>query len=675
MRTFPALLCLSLLGGADSGARVVRLEILSRSDVAGGKSFAPVGPFEKLEGKVYFSVPVGNPHNAQVVDLDKAPQTKGEVAFSADFYLLRPKHAGRSNGALLLEIPNRGGKGALRLINRGTGTDTASEEGVGDGFLMRRGFTVAWLGWQSDLPSDANYLRLYAPVASAAHGPLLGKVRSDFTVAEKVFEHPLGHWIVGRIGGRGYPVLDLNDGSNSLTVRDGPLRVRRTIPRAQWRFARKSGDKLVSDNEWIHLQSGFEPGKIYEVVYTAKDPAVTGLGLVAVRDFVSHLKHTATEAGGPLDRAYAIGVSQSGRFLRHFLYQDFNVDEQDRQVLDGMIVHVAGGGRGSFNHRFAQPSRDGQPLSSLFYPTDLYPFTDLPTGDPLTRESKGLLDAAMRSKSAPKIFYTYTSYEYWSRAASLIHTSVDGTKDVDPADNSRIYFFAGLQHFSGPFPPSFGPALDLRGQQPQNPNPVTWFWRASVTNLDDWVARGIPPPLNQYPRISNGTLVTRKALAFPALPNIQVPATVHQAYRLDFGPSFKAGVITREPPSVGESFVTLVPQVDGDGNDLGGIALPQLRVPLATYTGWNLRDPKIGNSRERQSFIGSYIPFNKTKGAREELKDPRPSISERYANRDHYIGLYSQAALSLVESRFLLPEDVPSVLQRGLQEWDVAMGN
>ena len=668
-RVLPLWVALVVVGTAAE-ARLARIEISSRSDVLEGKSFGLAGPYEKIVGRAYFAIRPDNPHNRQIVDLDKAPRNqRGEVEFAADIFILQPKDAARGNGALLLEIPNRGGKGILRLINRGSGSlDPSAPADFGDGFLMRQGFTVAWVGWQFDVRDEPGLMRLDAPIARSRSGSLIGLLRSDFVLPAKSKDYPLGHLILGRIGGSEYPVDKLQSESNTLTVRDAPTDQRRPVPRQPWSFAREVDGKPVEDRKSIHLESGFEPGRIYELIYTVKDPVVAGLGLAAVRDFVSHLKY-AKDSPIHVARAEAVGISQSGRFLRHFLYQNFNADEEGRQVLDGVIAHVAGAGRGSFNYRFAQPSRDAQPMSSLFYPTDLFPFTDLPQKSPVAGAAQGLLDAPRASGTLPKIFYTNTSYEYWSRASSLIHTSPDGKSDVEPPDNVRIYFLAGLQHFSGPFPPAFSEVLDLRSQQKQNPNPVAWLWRALLTSLDDWVRGSQLPPPSAYPRISDGTLVTLHALRFPSIPGIHPPATLNRAYAIDFGKSFRDGIISEQPPKVGQAFNTLVPQVDADGNDRGGVRIPEMRAPLATYTGWNLRDPTIGAPSERVSFIGSYLPFPKTRAERERAADPRPSLAERYSSREQYLGLFAEAALQAVRERSLLAEDLPAVLERGEEEW------
>jgi alpha/beta hydrolase family protein len=668
-------LTLIVLCASAADAHVTRVEILSREDVQGGRAFGSAGAYERIIGRVYFAVSPENVHNRQIVDLDKAPRNaQGEVEFSADLYLYKPKDANKGNGAVLFEVSNRGGRGILRLVDGGNSSDANGE--FGDGFLLREGYTIAWLGWQFDLAEEGQKVRLSAPVAHNPGGKEIhGLVRSDFTPSQKMDDMPLGHIMLGSNGGKGYPADDPASAKNALTVRDTPEGPRQTVPRGEWSFAHSVEGKLVADPHFIHLDGGFLPGKIYEVVYEAKDPAVVGAGLAAVRDFLSFLKYDP-QATAPVRRVYAVGISQSGRFLRHFLYQDFNTDEQGRQVMDGAIAHVAGAGRGSFNHRFAQPSRDAQPMSSIFFPTDVFPFTDLPENDPETGETAGLLDAAGRSHSAPKIFFSNTSYEYWGRAASLIHTSADGLKDATPGENVRIYFLAGLQHFSAAFPSAKATAgaPELTAQQRHNPNPVQWFWRALITDMDQWVKDGKEPPPSVYPKIADGTLAPLSKWKFPKIPGVNTPRDTNLAYHLDFGPQWKSGIISNEPPKVGKAFAVLVPQTDADGNDLGGVRLPELQAPLATYTGWNLRDPSIGAADRRNSFLGSFLLFARSAAEREKSGDPRLSIAERYASREQYMGKFAEAAMKLIQERFLLKEDLPAVLERGRREWDEIAG-
>jgi hypothetical protein len=664
-----------LFGSAGANAYVTRVEIISRTDIRDGRTFGLAGAYEKIVGRVYFAVNPDNLHNKLIVDLDKAPRNaRGEVEFSADLYLLKPKDMNKGNNAVLLEVSNRGGKGILRLVNGVTSTDPNAE--FGDGFLMREGYTVAWVGWEFDVADRGENLRLFAPVGHDSGGKeIRGLVRSDFTPAQKVDDMPLGHSLLGPTGGKSYPVDDPASPKNVLTVRDTPDGPRQTIPRSQWSFARTADGKLAADPHFIHLNGGFQAGKIYEVVYEAKDPVVAGLGLAAIRDFLSYLKYDP-QSTAPVKRVYAVGISQSGRFLRHFLYQDFNADEQGRQVMDGVIAHVAGAGRGSFNHRFAQPSRDAQPLSSIFFPTDLFPFTDLPETDPESGATSGLLDASTKSKTAPKIFLTNTSYEYWGRAASLIHISPDGLSDAKIGDDVRVYLLSGLQHFSAPFPPqkSMPGSPDSNAQQRYNPNPIQWYWRALITDMDQWVKDGTPPPASTYPKIADAKLVPLNKWIFPKIPGVNTPHEMNLAYHLDFGPQWKDGIVSLEPPKVGKPFPGLVPQSDADGNDLGGVSLPELQVPLATYTGWNLRDPGIGAGDLRLSFYGSFIPFARTATEREKSGDPRLSIAERYASREQYLGKFAEAAMKLIHERFLLREDLPAMLDRGEREWDEVAG-
>jgi Alpha/beta hydrolase domain len=659
----------------NTGAHVTRVEIISRTDIQDGRSFGLAGTYEKIVGRVYFAVNPDNLHNRQIIDIDKAPRNaQGEVEFSADLYLLKPKDMNKGNNAVLFEVSNRGGKGILHIVN---GYNPSGPEGeYGDGFLLREGYTVAWIGWEFDVADHGENLKLYAPVAHDPGGKEIhGLVRSDFTPAQKVQDMPLGHSLLGPTGGKSYPVDDPASARNVLTVRDLPNGPRQTIPRNQWNFSHSVDGQLIADVHFVHLDGGFQPGKIYEVVYEAKDPVVAGLGLAAVRDFLSYLKYDP-KSTAEIHRVYAVGISQSGRFLRHFLYQDFNADEQGRQVMDGVIAHVAGAGRGSFNHRFAQPSRDAQPLSSIFFPTDLFPFTDLPETDPESSETAGLLDASNKSHTAPKMFSTNTSYEYWGRAASLIHISPEGSSDRKIAENVRVYLLAGLQHFSAPFPPQKNNpgSPDSNAQQRYNPNPIQWYWRALITDMDQWVKDGTPPPASTYPKIADATLVPLDKWTFPKIPGVNKPHEVSLAFHLDFGPQWKEGIASLEPPKVGKPFAVLVPQADADGNDLGGVSLPELQVPLATYTGWNLRDPSIGAGDLRLSFYGSFIPFAKTAKEREKSGDPRLSVAERYASREEYMGKFAEAAIKLIHERFLLREDLPAVLERGEREWAEVAG-
>ena len=673
----PALILILLLTISQLHARVLRVEIASRTDVLNGKQFGDTGAYERITGRVYFSLPFQNAHNVRIVDLGKAVNLKkGEVEFSSDFVAVRPKDAQKGNGSLLLEVPNRGRARILSLVDGGD-QDLAND--AGDAWLLRNGFTVVSLGWQWDADGPSA-LRFFAPIAKDNGNTITGLLRGDLMPSTAMPEIPLGHLIMGYIGGTEYPVSAPDDPRNTLTVRDSRAAKRTVIPRAEWQFAHTLDGKLAPSDRYIHLNGGFQPGRIYEYVYVVADPVVAGGGFAAIRDFASYSKHAA-DAITPAERVYGEGISQNGRFLRDFLYQGFNADEDGRIALDGVLAHVAGAGRGSFNYRFAQPSRDAQPTSSVFFPTDIFPFTDRPEYDPSSRESRGLIVSAMLEKVVPRIFFSNTSYEYWGRAAALIHTSADGQHDALISKNVRIYHFTGLQHFPGPFPPEKGKG-DLLGQQPQSPLPIKYFWRAMIANMDAWVRSNTPPPPSSYPRIADGTLVSLDKYAFPAIPGVQRPREANEAWHLDFGPNWRVGILgfsppgpqthgilSLQPPQVGAPYPVLVPQVDADGNERDGVRLPEITVPLATYTGWNLRDPSIGAPDQRVAFEVSYLPFPKTAADRTKTGDPRKSIAERYAGHEDYMTHYKTAVDDLVKQRWILPEDREALIHNGELEW------
>ena len=662
-RILAAVLFVSVISPAAT-AEVVRIEVVSRADLVGGQPFGTAGPYEKLSGRMYFEVDPLIAPNTIVTDIDKAPRNaRGRVEFSSDFFLIKPKQMERGNGTLLYEVSNRGGKGMLGFYNRAAGSlDPTSSAEMGDGFLMKQGFALLWVGWQFDPPHRNGLVRVYPPVATDNGKPIVGVVRSEVIVTGVAFDASLADR--DHIA---YAVANPDDPANTLTVRDTVEGPRRLIPRSEWKL----------DRGRVYLPGGFQPGKIYEVVYRSQDPPVVGVGPAAVRDAISHLKYGSSASNdslslpaGSIRRAIAFGVSQSGRFLRTYLYYGFNEDERHRKVFDGVMAHVAGGGRGSFNLRFAQPSRDGHPFLNTFYPTDIFPFSDVAQTDPQTGEKDGLL-LRVKPEFTPKIFYTNSSYEYWGRAASLIHTAVDGRSDAPLPDTTRIYLFAGGQHGPAAFPPRRS-----IGQQANNPNDYRWSMRALLVAMNRWVTDGAAPPSSRYPRIEDKSLVQIDALSFPTLAGVRKPTEAHKAYRVFYGLDFASkGIISIDPPEANGAYPVLVPQVDADGNELTGVKMPEVAVPLATYTGWNLFNPDAGPSHVLSSMQGSYIPLPRTRAERERTKDPRASIEERYESRDRYLSLVSAAAHELVRQGYLLEEDVAAVVKRADEHWSQVFVN
>ncbi len=656
-----AVVVVILAAAGTANAEVRRLVVSTREEVLGGD-------YEKLGGTVELELDPAHPANAAIVDLDRAPRNaRGRVEASADFMVLRPRRPPARGSTALLEVSNRGGKALLPYFNRATWSlDPSTAEDFGDRLLMRLHLTLIWVGWQFDVPRQPGLLRLRAPIARDADGPIEGLVRSDWTVERPTTTLPLAHR-----DHVAYPVADPRHADNVLTVRSARLGPREIVPRDRWRFARLDDGRLVDDPTHIHLAGGFQRGKIYELVYRARDPVVVGIGLAAVRDVISWARYDS-RSEFPVTAAIGAGISQSGRFLRHFLYQGFNTDEAGRKVFDGLLVHTAGAGRGSFNHRFAQPSRDAHRFSAFFYPTDLFPFTSRTQTDPETGIADGLLArSADRPDQWPKIVVTNTGYEYWGRAASLIHTSPDGRVDVTPLPNERIYHLAGGQHFIGGFPPT----TSERAGRAYRGNPLDFqvTLRALLARLVEWVVDGRTPPASVYPTLAAGTLVSIDALKFPRIPDVRAPSVIHQAHRVDYGPRWAAGIITREPPGIGAPFPALVSQVDADGNEVAGVRGVELLAPLATYTPWQLRGGHGSDAAELVDFLGTYVPLPRTDTERQRWSDSRLSLERRYADKREYRATAARAAESLVAAGLLLREDVPRVLERADQHWDWIM--
>lgn len=631
---------LTVLFACVLGARVVRIEILERSPVLEGRRFA-AGAYERVLARVRFELDPAHQANRALADLGLAPRGRsGMVEFSADLYLLQPVDPKRSNGTLLVEIPNRGGKGLLSRFCYARGSlDPRAPEEFGDGRLLDSGYTLAWIGWQWDVPEgNPRLLRLHTPVISGIEGI----VRAEFLPSSKTTRMPLADR--NHIA---YPSLEK---PSRLTVRDSVLGRRRTIPATRWRF--------TADRTAIEMPSGFEPGRLYELVYRARDPRLSSAGLAAVRDTVSFLKHPPAAGAFPaptprVERALGFGISQSGRFLRSFLYTGMNEDESARIVFDGVWADVAGAGRVFLNHRFAQPSRDGWAFWNTLYPTDLFPFTDTPQPAWNAQGTDGLL-LRLRPQAIPKIFLTNGSWEYWNRCAALVHTDVSGTVDAPLHINTRLYVLSGSQHGPGRLPVQ---TSDL--QYPANPNDTRPLYRALLDALHQWVKDGRKPPESEFPTIADRQLVPLDKIRWPKSVPAPLPRFPKQAFDLDYGDGFATrGIITIEPPRILARYPVLLPQVDADGIDLGGIRMPVVAVPLGTFTGWNLRHPATGSPHQIGGAAGSFFAFDASE------------IARRYQSKEKYLRRIDEAAGALIQRRFLLEIDRNLVLRHAAGLWD-----
>jgi hypothetical protein len=652
---------------------VVSLDIFSRRPYACGIAFKHVGPYECIEGTMRFTVAPDHPAHARIVDLHLAPRdAHGAVGCHAEFRVLRPVDPDRGNRRLLFDVVNRGNPTVLRNFNYATGPLDP-----GDGFLMRRGYTITACGWQGDLlsPAERNehgfppapgLLRAHVPEALTEAGePITGLIAVTFQPAERACVMPLAAGAQ-----RPHPTIDPADPDAILYVRDHANAPERAVPRSQWSFSRLDGARMMPDAGHIHMSSGFEPGRIYTAVYTTRGAAVLGLGLVMPRDFVSFLRHADAQAGNPcagqIDRALAFGRSQSGSFLRHVLYRGFTRDLADRPLFDGILSLVAGGGRTEINQRFGQP---GAGPKHTFGRT--WPFTDTVQTDPVTGDSDGLL--ATLGQRAPKVFFINTASEYWRGDAALIHTMPDGSGDVPSSDCVRIYHYAGAQHGPGQLPALCGGAWRTGADRPLD-NVVDYrpFLRAALVRLDRWASGVQPPPPSCHPRLQDATAVPPPHVAkvFHRLPGVQFPEHLPGMHRMDFGPQSGRGILTRLPPAIGEAYAELVPAVDEDGNEVAGVRPLEVAVPLATHTGWRVRDACAGGLGQLHTLLGATWPFLATTADRKAARDPRRAIEQRYASRGDYLDAVARAAAGLMAAGHLLDEDLPTAIARAVALYD-----
>ena len=629
------------LAPAGAAAEVIRVAVTSRepfaADVAG-----KIGPYERLRGRVVYALDPALEANRGIVDLAAAaPNEEGRVEFYADLEILAPVDRGLAQSTVLYVVNNRG--------RRTWGADP---------FLLARGYVTVSSGWIAETPVAPGLLRLEAPVANDGDGVnVVGTVRADFVTDAPAGRLPVSSELSYEPVAGSLAQATL---TRRLRERDPPER----IARDRWRLLiaeppREEGSGLVQLQ--VALDGGFEPGVIYELIYEARGSVVQGAGFAAIRDLVSLLKHDASATnplrradGRPLaERVIGQGLSQSGRAIRMFLHEGFNADEQGRQVFDGVMPTIAGGGQGFFNHRFASPTRTNTQHSGHLYPADVFPFTYGEEVDPFSGRRDGILRRARAAGAVPKVMHLDTSSEYWHRSGSLVVTDPRGERDAEPPPEVRVYVFGGTQHS-----PAAGPSE--RGQLQPSTIPYRPFQQTLFLALDRWITSGTPPPPSVHPRIADGTLAGWKAdeAGWRPLPGVAYPTVIQQPERLDYGPAFaEHRRIDRQPPRrTGQTYGVRTPALDADNNERGVLKLPPVAVPVATWTGWNLRAPAIGAPTELLRLTGGAIPFPRTAADREQTGDPRRAVTERYAGFDDYLAQYLAAADALVTDGYLLPE-------------------
>ena len=682
---------------AVSDAAVTRIEITLREPFADGMPFGAVGPYEKLVGTAFFEVDATDPHNSVITDLDLVPpNAHGLVEYSTDLLILKPVDLGRGSGELFFEVNNRGDNLALLLFNDTEVfpvNDPTTAADAGNGFLMRRGYSLVWAGWEGDIaPSPAADFTIQLPVPTAdgtPYGP---------PITERILIE-----LHDRNFGGGTPFTQPLSGdpdqsvyvpysavSTDQVVAEAELRTRPSdsfrppsagippatlVPASEWSFAYcPDGPPGTPSTEHICLFDGFRNDTAYQLAYRARDPRIMGLGYAATRDLISYLRHgEADEAGNPNPLGDAItttlcqGSSSSGMYLRDFLFQGFNEDEQGRRVCDGMSIHIPGAHKLFLNYRFSQPNPFSVPHRDRHVPDAGFPVTYQPAPDPLGElPADGILRRCRETLTCPKVFHTDTSTEYWVFRSSLVHTDAAGN-DLPLPPEVRMYLLAGTQHFviKG-LPPNLG----LGGRQLQQPSNTTHagpLMRALLVALDEWVTADREPPPSRIPTVAAGTLVPpdRASVGFPLIPGVTYTGGLNASGERDFGPRAprgdNRGVIDNLLPIVLSEHVNLVPRVDEIGIDLGGLAQPIVAAPVATLTGWNLRTEEF-TLDDLCDLCGMTLPLYETLQERLAAGDPRPSLAELYGTHGGYVRAIGEAARQLEAERFLLHEDVVRIL-------------
>jgi len=636
-----------------TGGGLWRIEITEReTPVFGGAEFGAVGSYERLHGIVFGELDPKHPLNAGIVNLDKARNGRGNVEYQSNFRILKPVALDRGNACLVYDVPNRGNQPIMPRLNGAP--DGGHSEHTGNGFLMRRGFTLVWSGWQGDVPPGADRLTASFPTIAE----VTGMVREEF-IAEAT--GLLGDSNVQElseerfIGTLVYPVAD--PAGATLTVRQREADPRVTPPDLEWR--------LVDDR---HVEitrpsgPGFDRGTIYEFIYRARDPIVMGIGFAAIRDIVSFLRYTTTD--NPLAstdqpgirHALGFGISQSGRVLRDLVHLGFNEDLEGRRVFDGIFPVVAGSRRTCVNWQFAQVGRYSRQHEDHSYGDDQFPFTYPTLIDPISGRSNGILHRAHNAGVCPKVLHLDTESDLWQARSSLVVTDTAGA-DITMPDEVRVYILSGVPH--APYRALTKPVTQLPG----NPLGYGAFMRALLVALLEWVAHGIAPPDSRFPSRAGGTLVSieEARAAFPNLPKVNFPDVLNELRVRDH---------SVEPPIESAAYPVFVQLTDADGNALGGIRHPLLDAPLATHVGWSLRATGYGEG-ELFTIQGSMIAFAATEVERERAGDPRPSREARYASRGSWVAQLVAATDRLVAERLLLPEDGERLTAAARESWEV----
>ncbi len=662
----------ALIGGAATAhARITRIEITRvESPTFGGASFGSVGTYDKLVGRAFGEVDPRDPQNAGIQDLELAPRNaRGMVEYAMDVYILAPHDPARGNATMFYEAVNRGNKLGLGLFNFGTvgGNEPTS---AGDGFLQSQGYTLVWSGWQADVAAGGGRMTLSVPVAHRPDGSeITGRVRGEYVVTAPTSTQNLSSGTFTALTHTSYETVSLDTRDAVLTRRVKEADPRVAIPATDWAFADCTAVPFpgVPSATQICLRNGFDTDHIYELLYTAKNPTVMGLGFAATRDLIAFLRHaqrddagTPNPLAGAIRTALAHGTSQAGRFLRTLVLLGFNRDERGGVVFDGINPHLASQLL-PMNVRFGQPGRAYGQHEDHLYPTAQPPFGYGDSVDDIAGGRGGILDTCRRTRSCPRIIQTVSSTEYWQGRMSLDTTDVHGRTDLTQPGEVRMFHFAGTQHVPA--------AVAAAGicQQLSNPNLYQYGLRALLVALRSWVVSDVDPPASRIPTLRSGTLVdsAQRSIGWPDIPGVTYSGIFDGLHRLDYGRAFdisrESGIVEEPPRTVGRAaYRVLVPRVNSDGNEVAGLRGVGLEVPLGTYTGWNLRRAGFAEGEEC-GLTGSFIPFAQTRAERAVSGDPRPSLEERYGDHAGYVAAVRAAATRLVAARLMLQADADAV--------------
>ena len=633
--------CVLLVAPLETSAMLKTVIINSVEPFASGTTFGSTGAYERVKGVFRGELDPQDARNRVIVNLDKAPRNAaGKVEYEADFFMLRPVYAKRGNGRIIYDVTNRGRMYIhwrlmdARLASPAAGNDPRTIEDAGTGIFLRRGYTLVWSGWDPDAPRANNGLAMKAVVATDNGKPIVRVIRDELVSGTRS-----GARETFRLT---HEAATLDQSQAKLTARRNESDARREIPQERWAY--------VGSREIRLLPEGTQPesGTLYEFHYPAKNPRVLGIGMAATRDLVSFLRSGKPDAAGvpnplaaPVKAALAFGISQSGRFLRDFVREGFNQDETAHKVFDGMLAHTAGVGGVFLNYEFGQPARTNTQHEDHTFPENAFPFSAARTTDPLT----GKTGALMRGDGFDPLWMdTNTSTEYWQKGASLLVTDPLGEHDLTLPPNARAYLIAGTQHGGQAWMRST-PGNCVNARNPHSPTPAL---RALLIALDEWATEGKAPPASHTPRIADRTFVSPADSKFPTIPDV---AVVRRANTF--------GVLkdwTKPEMDTSRPYRVLVPAVNADGNETSGVLLPDIAVPVATYTGWNLYKAPFPEG-ELCDRDGTYSPFARTRVERERRGDPRPSLQERYGDHAAYVKRYEEAVQRLTRERLILAED------------------